>query len=209
MLSMIATVTLIYFSVQWVALGTLPGLGRSQTPLAEAASGFAGGWLALLMTVGAAVSILGTNSNTVMLGPRYLHALASDGYGPRVLAGIHPRFRTPVPAIVTVGALSLALALSGSFVQLALLSIIARLATYIGTAAAVPVLRRKFPRREDAFVLPGGPTIPVLALLLCIAFLLSAEMKNLIAGAIGLAIGAVIYFTRRAPAAPAVTPTDS
>src|SRR3546814_10252240 len=68
MLMMIASVTLLYFAVQWVALGTLPGLAQSQTPLADAAATFGGGWLALVLTVGAAVSILGTNSNTVMLG---------------------------------------------------------------------------------------------------------------------------------------------
>jgi APA family basic amino acid/polyamine antiporter len=198
MLSMIATVTLIYFSVQWVALGTLPGLAQSQTPLAEAASGFAGGWLALLMTVGAAVSILGTNSNTVMLGPRYLHALAMDGYGPRVLAAIHPRFRTPVPAILTVGVLSLALAVSGSFVQLALLSVVARLCAYIGTALSVLVLRRRHGEREAALQLPGGPAIPVAATLLAAALLASASAVNLLAGAIALAAGAVLYRFRRA-----------
>ncbi len=199
MLSMIATVTVIYVAVQWVALGTLPGLAQSQTPLAEAASRFGGGWLALVLTVGAAVSILGTNSNTIMLGPRYLHALASDGYGPRMLASIHPRLLTPVAAIVTVGVLSMALALSGSFVQLALLSVIARLCAYIGTAVSVLVLRRTHGQREGALQLPGGALIPVLAALLAVGLLASASMKNLAAGALALVVGAVLYRFRRAP----------
>jgi amino acid transporter len=78
-----------------------------------------------------------------------------------------------------------------------MLSIVARLATYIGTAAAVPVLRRKVARGAHTIVLPGGPTIPLLALLLCLAFLASATVGNLIAGAVGLTIGAVIYARRR------------
>ena len=78
-----------------------------------------------------------------------------------------------------------------------MLSIVARLATYIGTAAAVPVLRRKFPRTDETIVLPGGPVIPVLALLLCLAFLASATMGNLVAGLIGLSAGVVIYYSRR------------
>ncbi len=197
MLSMIATVTAIYFAVQWVALGTLPNLAESQTPLAAAADRFAGAWLALVVTVGAAVSILGTNSNTVMLGPRYLHALAVDGYGPRVLARIHPRFRTPVPAILTVGALSLLLALSGSFVQLALLSVVARLCAYIGTALSVLALRRRHDGRDGVLRLPGGPLIPVLAAALSIALLASARIGNLVAGALALLVGAVIYQFRR------------
>jgi amino acid transporter len=90
-----------------------------------------------------------------------------------------------------------ALALSGSFVQLAMLSVIARLATYIGTAAAVPILRKKLPAGEQAVVLPGGPTIPILALLLCLAFLASATVQNLLAGLAALAVGVVVYFLRR------------
>ncbi len=92
----IVIVTLIYSAVQWVALGTLPGVAGSETPLADAAARFLGGWGGLLMTVGGVISILGTNSNTVLSGPRYLYALAQDGFGPRALASLHPRFRTPV-----------------------------------------------------------------------------------------------------------------
>lgn len=203
LLAMIATVTAVYFAVQWVALGTLPGLAESATPLADAAARFGGGWLALVLTVGATVSILGTNSNTIMLGPRYLHALAMDGYGPRALASIHPRFRTPTVAILTLGAFSLVLALSGSFVQLALLSVVARLFTYIGTAVSVLVLRKRYGNQPGAMRLPGGPLIPVVALLLSVGLLASAKIENLAAGAVALLIGAVIYRFRRKPVATA------
>ena len=199
MLSMIATVTAIYVAVQWVALGTLANLAQSQTPLAEAAAGFGGGWLALALTIGAAVSILGTNSNTIMLGPRYLHALAADGYGPRMLASVHPRLLTPVAAIVTVGVLSMLLALSGSFVQLALLSVIARLCTYIVTAGSVLVLRRTHGQREGALRLPGGALIPVLGATLAVGLLASASWRNLVAGIIAILVGAVVYRFRRMP----------
>jgi amino acid transporter len=78
-----------------------------------------------------------------------------------------------------------------------MLSVIARLATYIGTAAAVPVLRRKFGAGEQTVVLPGGATIPVLALLVCLAFLASATLEDLLMGLVALAVGVVIYFLRR------------
>ena len=193
MLAMIATVTLVYVAVQWVALGTLPGLAQSQTPLADAAARFGGGWLALVLTVGAAVSILGTNSNTIMLGPRYLHALAMDGFGPRALTAIHPRFRTPAVAILVIGVLSLLLALTGSFVQLALLSVVARLFTYIGTSVAVLVLRRRHGDRPDALRLPGGALIPIAATVLSLGLLASASLQNLLAGAVALLLGAAVY----------------
>jgi len=197
LIMMITVVTLIYVAVQVVALGTLPGLAASKSPLAEAAFGFAGTWAAIVMTLGAMISIGGNIGSTILIGPRYLFALADDGYGPAMLAKVHPRYRTPAVAIVTHTVLALALALSGSFVQLALLSIIARLATYIGTAAAVPILRRRFGDCSGAVKLPGGPTIPILALLLSFAFLLSAQLSNLVAGGIALVLGAIVYPFRR------------
>ena len=193
----IVIVTMIYTGVQWVALGTLPGVVDSQTPLADAAARFLGGWGGLLMTVGGVISILGTNSNTVLSGPRYLYALAQDGFGPAFLARLHPRYRTPAAAILLQTGIALPLAFTGSFEALATLSAVARLATYFGTALAVPVLRRKLP--PGAVRLPGGPAIPIVAALLCVAFAASANWKNLIAGGIALAVGGVIFALRRRP----------
>ncbi|WP_026143681.1 APC family permease [Xanthomonas sacchari] len=201
LITMIVTVTLIYAAVQVVAQGTLPNVAQSATPLADAASGFGGEALALILTVGATISILGTTSNTVMLGPRFLFALAKDGYGPAFLARVHPRFRTPAAAILLQGVLSLALALSGSFVQLALLSMVTRLFAYIGTAAAVLVLARRYRDRPGALRLPGGPLIPLAALLLALALLLSASWQNLAAAGVALLIGALFYRFPRKDAA--------
>lgn len=199
LLLMIVFVTFIYTAVQVVALGTLPGLAEAESPLAEAAARFMGGFGAVLMTLGAMMSIEGNVGNTTLIGPRYLFALANDGFGPRVLSRVHPRYHTPAAAILTQSTISLVLALSGSFVQLALLSVIARLVTYIGTAAAIPVLRRRFRERPDAVRLPGGPTVPIVALVLSIAFLASARTANLIVGSIGLAVGIVLYRFRQPP----------
>jgi amino acid transporter len=197
MLTMIVVVTVIYTAVQVITMGTLPDVATAKAPLAQAAATFAGAGAATLLTFGAVVSIIGNLSNTTLMGPRYLFALAQSGYGPRALAAIHPRYRTPANAIVLQTAIALALALSGSFVQLAMLSVIARLTTYIGTAAAVPVLRRKFPGAPGAIRLPGGPTIPIIAVTVSLAFLASATWRNLVAGACALAVGAALYGLRR------------
>ncbi len=199
LIAVIVAVTLLYTLIQLVALGTLPDLAaRAEgAPLADSAAVVIGVWAGLLMTLGAAVSIGGNVGNTMFVGSRYLYVLAKSGFGPSALARVHPRFRTPAWAILVQSALTAALALSGSFVQLVLLSVVARLATYIGTAAAVPVLRRKFAGRERTLVLPGGLTIPVLALCVCFAFLASSTAENLIAGAAALVVGTVVYVLRR------------
>ena len=199
LVAMIALVTALYVLVQLVAQGTLPTLSQSETPLAEAAAGFVGNGAALLLTVGAAISILGTNFNTMLFGPRYMYALAMDGYLPRGLARLHPRWRTPVVAIVLQAALAVLLALTGSFVQLALLSVIARLFAYVATACAAIALQRRHPDRPGALRLPGGPLIPVAAIVLSLALLASASVGNLLMGGAALALGAVVYAFRRPP----------
>jgi basic amino acid/polyamine antiporter, APA family len=188
----VALVTGLYLSVQAVALGTLPGAAGSDTPLADAAQGFLGPAAGVLLTVGAALSILGTNSNSILSGPRYLYALAADGYGPRLLAGVHPRWRTPAAAILVQTAVVLPLAWSGSFAGLAALSVVARLTTYVATAAAVPVLRRKL-GPSSGFRLPGGPAIPALAIAVTLGLAASATARNLIVAGIALLVGLGIY----------------
>ena len=208
LLTQIAIVTAIYTLVQLVAIGTVPNLGQSQTPLADAGRlllGPAGGFL---LTLGAALSVLGTNNNTVLAGPRYLYALAENGRLPRVFARIHPRYRTPYVAILTQAGIALALIAIDAILhvlspgtlgvaeELAVLSTIARLATYIGTCLSVPVLRRKLPASPRTIRLPGGPVIPIAGLVICLLFLSAAETKNFVAGGIALAAGALIYASR-------------
>ena len=197
LLVMIVTVTAIYGLVQLVATGTHPQLADSASPLAEAAARFLGGWGGVLLSLGAMISILGLQSNNTLNGPRYLYALARDGYGPAALARVHPRWRTPAIAIAFQTVVVVALAFTGSFVQLALLSVVARLATYAGTAAAVPRLRRLLPDDPRAVRLPGGSIIPRAALLLCIALAASMGAANLLAGALALLVGALLFLTRR------------
>jgi amino acid transporter len=186
-----------------VALGTLPDLAHSQTPLAAAARLFLGPWGGTLLAVGSVMSILGTNGNQVLAGPRYVFALTRDGFGPASLARIHPRFHTPAAAILMQSAIALPLALTGSFARLASTSMLALIATYVGTAAAVPVLRRKLAPSEPAgFRLPGGPVIPIAACLLCVALAWSATRADVVAGAAAVVVGFVLYIFRRPPIPP-------
>ena len=189
----IGIVATIYSAVQLVAIGTMPDLGKSPTPLADGAAMMMGPAGGFLLTLGAVLSVLGTNNNTVLAGPRYLYALAESGRLPAVFARIHPGYSTPYVAIVTQTAVALALMLTGTAEDLAVLSAIARLATYMGTVASVPVLRRKMPHTPRTIRLPGGDTIPILAFAICLLFLSAAEKKNWIGGGIALAVGAVIY----------------
>ncbi len=205
LVTQLVIVTVLYTLVQLVAIGTVPDLGVSKTPLADAGSRLLGPAGGLLLTLGAAVSVLGTNNGSILIGPRYLYVLAESGRLPRVFTKIHPRYRTPYVAILTQSGLAFALIATDSVLhrvepgalgvaeELALLSVIARLATYMGTCLAVPVLRRKLPGSERTVRLPGGVAIPAAAMLVCLVLLAAVEKKVFVAGGIGLAAGALVY----------------
>lgn len=199
LITTILIVTLLYAAIQTVALGTFPGLADSTTPLTDAARQIGGGRLAFVLTVGAVVSIFGSMGNMTLFGPRYLYAMAVDGFGPRALARIHQRWNTPAAAIITQAAISLALALSGTFRQLAVISVIAALVNYLATAAALIILTPRMGAREGALVLPGGRAIPLLAFALASALLASAPLAHLQAGGVALLVGAALYWFRQSP----------
>ena len=64
-----------------------------------------------LVTIGALVSIIGVLNGWLLVTGRLPFAAARDGYGPRFLARIHPRFGTPVTSLIVSSILSGALAL--------------------------------------------------------------------------------------------------
>lgn len=194
----IAVTAVLYVLIQVVALGTLPDLADSRTPLADAAVRFLGSGGAALLTVGAVLSTLGSESALVLVGPRILYAFAKAGQLPRLLARVHSRFRTPHVAIVLFAFVTWLSALSGSFAQLATVSAIARLVFSAATCAAVLVLRRRRPRAP--FRVPGGPVIPVLAVAISLWLLSGVNRAQASAGAIALAVGLSLYlaFGRRA-----------
>ena len=196
----IVSVTAIMTLVQVVALGTLPELATSPTPLVSAAAVFMGAGGAALIVFGATVSTLGNNMGQALSGPRNLYALAEHGDLPAFFGRVHPRFRTPVTAVMFTAAVSLALALSGRFAALAAVSAISRLVVYLFTCAATIRLRQaRFAGQVPApvFIVPLGPTIPALAIVCALTILAGATPQQLRSGVIALVAGAALYAVAR------------
>jgi APA family basic amino acid/polyamine antiporter len=192
----IVIVTVIMTLIQIVAQGTLPGIEQSTTPLADASTVFLGSAGAALITVGALFSTTGNNMGGALSGTRNLFALAEQGDLPRFFGVVHPRFRTPVNAIVFTAAVALVLALSGRFAPLALASAISRLIVYVFTCAATLRLRKpqfQTSVQPPTFVVPFGPLIPAAAIVIALTILAGARSNQLIAGIVALGVGAVLY----------------
>ncbi len=196
LIATIIVVTAIMTLAQVVAMGTLPDLEVSKTPLADASLIFIGAAGALLISAGSVVSMAGNNLGSVLTGSRMLFALAENGELPRFFGKIHPRNRTPSNAIIFTTVVALGLALSGSFVMLAVASAVARLVAYTGACAAT--LRLRHSRFQGivgpaTFVIPMGPVVPTLAIAVTLAILAGATRAQLFGGAAGLAAGAALF----------------
>jgi APA family basic amino acid/polyamine antiporter len=192
----IIAVTIIMTLAQIVAMGTLPDLPGSATPLADASFLFMGTLGALLMSVGAVISMTGNNMGASLAGSRMLFALAESGDVPRVFAKIHPRHRTPSNAIIFTALVTLGFALSGSFTVLAVISALGRLVIYLSVCAATLRLRQPAFRdriRSATFTIPLGPLVPMLAIAISLTMLAGANLQQFLGGTAALAIGAALY----------------
>jgi amino acid transporter len=192
----IVVVTIVLTLAQVVALGTLPSLPTSKTPLADASALLMGATGAAIVTLGAVLSTLGNNMGQALSGSRSLYALAENGDVPSVFGRVNARFGTPVVAILFTAIVSLMLATSGSFASMARASAVSRLVVYVATCAATLRLRgARFTGvvAEPTMKTPLGPVVPAAAILIALAILVGATREQLQAGVIALAAGAVLF----------------
>ena len=188
----ILVVAVLYIMIQVVCVGTLPGLGQSQKPLADAGSQFLGAAGGAIISAGAIISISGNLNILLLSGSRLPFAMAEQKQLPAVVGSIHRRFFTPWVSILITAGLMLFLTLKSSFLQALTISTIARLVTYAATCLALPLFRARGEAPAAAFRLPGGTVIAILSLLLIGWLLLNSSLDEAktaaIAGAVGLAI---------------------
>ncbi|MGZ5493951.1 MAG: APC family permease [Thermoanaerobaculia bacterium] len=186
-------IALLYVLAQLAAMSALHDLSKTSTPIADAAAALIGPIGAIVITIGALLSMAGTNSGTMLEGSRMLYALSLDRPRLRSISYVHPRFRTPLVAIAIHTVVATALALGGSFAKLAMLSAVARLTTYLFTCAAVPRLRKL----NEGFLTPGGLIVPILGTLISLTLFFTLNKFNFLAAAIAMLVGAVIALTTK------------
>jgi APA family basic amino acid/polyamine antiporter len=189
----------VYCTVAFVALGVVPAgaLGTSSTPLSDAASRFLGGWGAPLLGLAGMIATV-TSLNTALLSSaRVALALSRDGYLPAFLSRIHPRLKTPLPAILLSGALIGLAAVSGDEVFLSYVSNFGYMFVVFFTNVSVIWLRHKFPNQKRPFRTPWYPVTPILGCLGIIVVEVFTEFHALVVGIGLIAVGLIVYQLRR------------
>lgn len=173
LLTAVFIVALIYILVQIVSIGTLPGLAASERPLSDAAAGFLGTIGASIITLAALVSILGNLNVGLLGGTRLLFAMSEQGNIPALFAGTHPKFKTPVAAIVVTAIVIFVLTVHSTFVTALAIATITRLLVYATTCLSLPIFRRRCDVAQAKFIAPMGMASAFLSIAL-IGWLMTA-----------------------------------
>lgn len=197
----LAGCTVLFVSLQYVVIHTLPDTAATTKPLVDAARRFSGPIGGSFVAIGSLISIYGYLSANMLHTPRVTFALAEQGDFPRLFAAIHPRFRTPSVSIVTFAALLLLFAIGGDFRWNATLSVVSRLFVYGSIAAALPALRRKHPG-ADALRLPGGWMFSLVALVFTAVLITQTDVGGIAVVAITFGIAAVNWKATRTSRSP-------
>ena len=166
----------------------------------DAARLIGGPWLGSWMTVAAMVTNISLLNATSLTSTRMPFAMADDGYLPRALTGMHPRYGTPWISIIASSAVYAALSVL-TLTQLISVYSWLRIATTILTVLAAWQLRRKRPEMQRPFLIPGrrlGLVYAVAApIVMSVVAMLGSDRYGTRGGLIGLAAGPVVYWGLR------------
>ena len=187
----------VYMLLQAVCIGVLGGsLAGNTAPMVDAAAVFMGSFGKYLILAGMLTSIFGINIAESFIAPRSAVALADDGLMPKIIAKTDKN-GTPYVAIIVTMAITILIAVSGSFTKLAAISVVSRIVQYVPTCLAVIMLRKKKPELKTTFRVPFGPVIPIFSTLVCLWLLSRATTSELVWGLGALIVCAPLYFVVR------------
>ena len=202
-------ITLLYMALQLVAQGVLgEALATSTTPLADAAGAVLGPWGRILLLAAVVISTFGYLSGMTLAVPRALFAFGRDGFLPRAVAAVHPRYHTPHVSIALQTTVACALAITSAFAPLAIIANVAALLVYFACAVAAWQLRRRNVQAGGIpFRVPGAALVPFLACAVIIGLLSSITLAEWRVLVLVLATASVLFFATRRRRAAVAAPT--
>lgn len=192
-------VTLIYLlvNVGYMLLLPVEKIVSSTRVAAEAVSTvipFGG----ILVAAIIAISTFGTIGIYTLSAPRIYYAMASDGLFFKGIARVHPKFRTPVNAILAQSAWAIILLLFwGTFENLITYTVAIEFIFYILAASGIYIFRKKLKNTERPYRTLGYPVTPFIFIAINTWFVINISINKPLHMGIGLiflAIGVPVYY---------------
>lgn len=197
--------TVLFITIQIVAIGTLPELADSQRPLADAAGKFMGVFGGAFISLGAIISVLGNLNGGFLSASRLPFAMAEENSLPQAFAKTHSRFRTPYIAILATALVTLIITIQSSFYSAVTIATTTRLLIYAATCLALPVFRRRNNVPAARFTAPFGVAAAVLSIVLIVWLLANVKydvegLPIVVTAVTGLIIYSAYKLVRRSTA---------
>lgn len=196
-------VMVLYGGIQVVSVGTLPSLASSEKPLADAAQNFMGSFGGNLITIGAIISIIGALNAILLVGSRLLFALSDEGQLPKTLSVIHEKYRTPTVALFIFTAISVIIAVTGSFIYAITITAIIRTVMYAMVCGALIKLRKQDKEgMQPAYKIPYGTLFAITGILFSTWLFSSSQWIEMRDVLICIAAGVLVYWAYKKSVKP-------
>lgn len=192
-------VTTIYLLVNLAYMLLLPleAIAQTERVAGDALAAYFS-WGGKFVAVVIAISIFGTIGIYTMSAPRIYFAMAKDGLFFRGLAYVHPRWKTPVFAMILQAAWAILLLLFwGTFYNLISYVTFMDIVFMALAGASVWVFRRRRPEVERPYRVWGYPVVPFLFVFISTAFVVNTlwELpRQALAGLMVMSVGVVAYY---------------
>ncbi|MCP3933462.1 MAG: amino acid permease [Bacteroidetes bacterium] len=176
--ALIVTVTYVLANLAYMFLLPLPQMADSTAVAGDALAAItpAGGKIAAVII---AVSIFGTIAIYTMSSPRIYFAMARDGIFFKQLAFVHPRFHTPVNAMVIQAVWAVVLLLFwGTFINLITYVTFTDIVFMTLAGMGIFIFRKKRPDTHRPYKTIAYPIVPLIFILISSAFIVNTLIER-------------------------------
>src|SRR3989338_3969019 len=181
------TFTYVVTNVAYLFLLTTAQIAASPRVAADALSVVMGPAGATIIALTIFISTFGTTGIYTLTAPRIYYAMATDGLFVRKVAEVHPRFRTPMFAILTQSIWAIVLLLFwGTYERLISYVVFTDWIFFALASAAVFVLRKRSPDAERPYKTWGYPWTPAIFTALASLFVLYTLFEKPLESGVGL-----------------------
>lgn len=166
-----------YVGVAWSVGHTLPLIQAKDSTLATAdamTNAWNGKWAGILLVLAGVLGIMSSWNAFLIGGSRLLYAMAKAHMLPNFLAKLHPKYNTPVNAILLIGGLATLAPLFGRKMLVWIVDAggFGIVIAYTCVAISFLVLRYREPNMVRPFVVPAGKTVGVVTIILSFGLLI-------------------------------------
>ena len=196
--ALVVAVVYLFTNVAYLFMLPVDAIAASNSLAADAISTilpFGGILIALLI----AISTFGTLGIYTLSAPRIYYAMSRDGLFFQKLAWIHPRYRTPVYAILVQSAWAVVLLLFwGTFEDLITYVVFTDWIFFGLTAVGIFIFRRKLKDHPRPYKTLGYPVVPLIFISITFLFVLNSLIEKPLhawAGLILMALALPVFFT--------------